>query len=131
MKKAPRIPRALAILIAALLALGLAASVAVSRRFEAKREAGERAALAGLRGGPPALGVLDGYRFGAIALDAKGLPLQAPAAYAVPEVYGVTGTRTFIADASGRVWAKDQGNNVPPAVWPSAEPASAGWILLQ
>lgn len=50
-----------------------------------------------------------------------------------PEVYNSTGVNTVITDTAGVIYGKDFGNNIVANAtqWPNANPASAGWRVVQ
>ncbi len=108
----------------------------LAHREKGKAFAQDLAALLdqGLLPGPRPVGLKDGTRFGAIARDENGIPLDPArrfAYYAVPEVYGQTGKRFLILDETGRIYAKDPGFSAPPpAAWPASDPTAVGWLIL-
>ncbi|MBI3269522.1 MAG: DUF2950 family protein [Planctomycetes bacterium] len=50
-----------------------------------------------------------------------------------PEVYNSTGVNTFIVNEAGVIYGRDFGNAIVANgdVWPAANPASAGWRVVQ
>ncbi len=79
-----------------------------------------------------AKGRREGYRFGTVpAFNAQGDTDRrfGFAYYAVPEVYGKTGRRTYLVRHTGEIFYKDTGDGTPPGSWPK-DPEAEGWTLL-
>jgi hypothetical protein len=83
----------------------------------------------------------NGYWFRAMSTDPSGKPYRGsdaehldthPTAYGVcayPDVYGKSGSRTYIMNETGAIWGKDTEGKAVLA-WPEGNPGEQGWTRL-